>query len=485
MESIPKKNNVVKIGISGKRNISSTERERVYLEIKSMIIGILKKNNVNGFMGYTSLASGADTIFAEVVKKEFQQSLHIILPFAAAEYKKDFEGNELEIFEKLIAENNNYQIAESNPPGNNESRASAYYKAGKMIADECDEMIFVWDKQKPGGKGGTAEILGYAAEHKKVGNIHIIIVNPTETDALNEAISTKYHEADQKALHTRDKYRRVWKSAIILGWLAVFCLAFKVAFHIDAIKFFLVAAEFILVLTVFILFFNARKKNYHGNYLQERIKAETYRLLHSFYHAGIEVTISEQTKKTDKEMACMAEKINESVKSPGNQSKWYAQYVIKSLIHDQCAYHQKKIKTIGNKHHTLERSIFIIAVAFFINLFLLLLISFFEYFIPSVHFPYPESLSIFLSILLPATYAAVEGFVHFNEWTTLKKYSVSALQSLTESKELLAENLEQHSFIEGHKKQSEVLNLISGIMLSDNKNWSLLLENKHNYHLIV
>jgi hypothetical protein len=129
--------------------------------------------------------------------------------------------------------------------------------------------------------------------------------------------------------------------------------------------------------------------------------------------------------------------------------------------------------------------IFIVAVAFIVNLFLYMVHTIFEYWIPGIHFPYPENLSIFLSILLPATYAALEGFVHFNEWTLLKKYSVSASQSLTESKDLLPQNLEQHSFEECHKKQSEVLNLVSGIMLSDNKSWSLLLENKHNYHLIV
>ncbi len=475
----------MKIGISGKRNISPTDEEKVYREIKSVITEILKENNTDQFTGYSALASGADTIFAEVVKKEFHQPLYIILPFAAEEYKKDFSGNDLVLFEKMLAEDNILHTIENTPPKDSDSRNQAYYNTGKWIVDQCDEMIIVWDKLKPRGKGGTAEILGYASETKKAEKIHSITVLPVENDPLNDAIISQYELVDQKALKTRDKYRRVWKSAIILGWLAVFCLAFKVAFHIESIKLILITTEFILVLTVFILFFNARKKNYHGNYLMERMKAETSRLLRSFYHAGIEVTISEQTKKTDKEMAAIAERINDTVRSSADQSKWYAQYVIKSLINEQCAYHQSKIRSIGNKHHVLERRIFMVAVAFFVNLFLYFIHSFFEYFNSSFHFPYPESLSIFLSILLPATYAAVEGFIHFNEWTTLKKYSVSASQSLGESKELLPQNLEEHSFNECHKKQSEVLNLVSGIMLSDNKNWSLLLENKHNYHLIV
>ena len=90
-----------------------------------------------------------------------------------------------------------------------------------------------------------------------------------------------------------------------------------------------------------------------------------------------------------------------------------------------------------------------------------------------------------MSIVLPATYAALEGFIHFNEWTLLKKYSEFAKNGLTESKGLLPIDIGKHGFEECHKKQSEVLNLVSGIMLTDNRNWSLLLENKGNYNMIV
>ena len=478
-------NKTIIIGISGKRYISQEEKDKVYMNIKTGIAAILKKYGIDSFIGLTALAAGADTIFAEVVKNEFHQPLHIVLPFDAEEYKKDFAGNDLKVFEGIINESGIDEIIDKISPSDKEARNQAYFKTGKKIVDESDEVIIVWDNLKPGGTGGTADILGYLSEKKGQKKINCIAVQPAEADPLHDEIINKYEQADQRAIKTRNNFRRVWKSAIILGWLAVFCLSFNMAFRQEMFEFILTCMEFILVSIVFILFFIARKKDYHGRYLQERMKAETFRLLRCFYHAGIEVTISEQTKQTDRELADIAKRINEEAKSTDDTSQWYAQYVIKSLIREQCMYHQNKIKSIGNKQHIFERIIFIIAAAFFINLFLHMIHSFFEHWDKTVHFPYPNNLSIFLSILLPATYAAFEGFVYFNEWTHLKKYSASAFQSLTESEDLLPKNLEQLSFNECHKKQSEVLNLISSIMLSDNKNWNLLLENKHNYNLIV
>ena len=61
-------------------------------------------------------------------------------------------------------------------------------------------MIFVWDEQKPGGKGGTADIMGYFSDKKPGKKIHCIVVKPKAPDALNELIVEKYEEADRIAV---------------------------------------------------------------------------------------------------------------------------------------------------------------------------------------------------------------------------------------------------------------------------------------------
>ena len=475
----------LRIGVSGKRFISPGEKSFVYKEIKKRIDGILKHYGAAGFIGYTALAAGADIIFANVVKNEFHQPLKIILPFSIEEYKKDFDDEELKEFQNLLNDSADHEIVGAKDPVNKESRNIAYFNTGKKIVDETDETIFIWDELKPGGIGGTAEIIGYLAETKPGKKINYIPVRPKAADPFNELIIGKYTEADEIAVRRRDSYRRVWKSAIVLGWFAVLFFAVNTAFHPVKYELFLLSLEFALVSTVLILVFIAHKKEYHREYLDYRMKAETFRLLRSFYHAGVAVNISEQTKRSDKELTDLVKKSNEEAKSPEKTSKWYSQYIIKTLIREQCSYHENKIKSIGNKHHKFERIMVVIALAFFVNLLLYFIYAIFEHSNKKAPFVYTHDVNIFLSIVLPATYAALEGFIHFNEWTLLKKYSEFAKNGLTESKGLLPVEIGQHGFEDCHKKQSEVLNSVSAIMLTDNRNWSLLLENKGNYNMIV
>ena len=475
----------IKIGVSGKRFIDPGEKTFVYGEIKRIIDRILRNSGTTGFIGYTALAAGADTIFANVVKNEFHQPLRIVFPFPVEEYKKDFEGDDLAAFENLLNDSVDHEIVETKPLANSESRNIAYFNVGKKIVDETDEMIFVWDELKPGGTGGTAEIIGYLAETQPAKRINYIPVKPKAVDHFNELIVGKYTEADNIAVKRRDSYRRVWKSAIVLGWFAVLIFAVNTAFHPAKYELLLLSLEFGLVSTVLILVLIAHKKEYHRQYLDYRMKAEKFRLLRSFYHAGVAVKVSEHTEQADKELADLVRKSNEEAMSPEKTSKWYSQYVIKTLIDDQCNYHKNKIKSIGNKHHRFEPILFIIAMAFFLNLLLYFISVIFEHTNREVPFVYPHDINIFLSIVLTATYAALEGFIHFNEWTLLKKYAEFAQNGLTASKDLLPAALALQGFEDFHKQQSEVLNSVSAIMLTDNRNWSLLLENKGNYNMIV
>jgi hypothetical protein len=87
--------------------------------------------------------------------------------------------------------------------------------------------------------------------------------------------------------------------------------------------------------------------------------------------------------------------------------------------------------------------------------------------------------------LLPATYASIEGFLYFQEWGILKKYSTSVGKSLQESIKELPINIADQSDKNCFAKQSITLNLVTSAMLTDNKNWHLILEDKNNYHWVV
>ena len=73
----------INVGVSGKRFVAPEERQGVYDEIKKRINEILEQHQVSDFIGFTALAAGADTIFAQVVTKEFNKRLlgYFALPF--------------------------------------------------------------------------------------------------------------------------------------------------------------------------------------------------------------------------------------------------------------------------------------------------------------------------------------------------------------------------------------------------------------------
>jgi hypothetical protein len=491
----------IKIGISGKRFIPKEDRAKIYAHIRTRIKAILKKHRATSFTGYTAIASGADTLFAEVVKKEFEQPLQIILPFTIEEYKKDFKDQELADFEKLISENGHYQTAMALPPVDEETRNQGYFASGKQIVDACDDMVIVWDGLKPGGPSGTAEMLGYLSEKRGHDDIPFIKVRPAAPDPLHEMIMRKYEKANAQAIKARNKYKGVWKWAIFLGSMTVICFASKIAFHLEGIPaLVLTFLELVLVVVAALRIRRAKRQKFHWNYLHERMKAETYRLFISFYHADVEIVVSEQSREDGSSIGSVAEKINQGLRPMEKKSKWYTQYVIKSLIRDQCGYHQGKVGAIGDKHRLFEGFKTFIVGFFIFNLGFHLAHMIVRN--PTLGHLYPillrwfptkpeitESLwyrlSIFVNILCPAVYAALEGIIYFSEWDTLKKHSASAIDSLKEAETLLPRDIEHCSFEECHKKQAEVLHLISSIMLTDNRNWNLLLENKDNYHLIV
>jgi hypothetical protein len=475
----------LRIGVSGKRTIEKEERDKVRREIKTTIKQLLHEHGAASFIGVSALAYGADTLFAEVVTREFEMPLEVILPFEQAEYEKDFAGVDLETFTRLMKHAGAHTVATAGIPADDAARNAGYFAVGKKIVDECDEMVIVWDGLQPGGIGGTAEIIGYLAETKRQPHIPYIKVRPAKPDKLNEELIHTYERANKLAIKARDRYRRVWKWAILLGWLTVLCFALKTAFHIEGFSGrMLTLLEFLCVTVVYCLIFLARKRNYHGHYLQERLKAETCRLLRTFYQAGITVDISEQSKEQATMLVGVAEKVNRTIGDEKQGSKWYTQYVIKGLIHEQCEYHENKVRSIGNNHSIFERFNLLIGVLFFVNLAVhlahILIIR-----DDKVSEAWLYKFSVFFNLLLPASYAALEGVIYFNEWMLIKKYCGAAGISLKEAEKLLPADLEKLTFEECHTKQAQVLHLISGVMLLDNRNWNLLLEDKDNYHLIV
>jgi hypothetical protein len=145
-------------GITGHRKFENVEW------VKSAIQQLIKSENVT--YGFTCLATGADELFAEILRFE-RIGYTAIIP--SYDYEKTFSVEELKVF--LYSKNNAQKIIELN---NSISSEKAFNEAGKAVIDFSDVLIAVWDGKKAKGLGGTGDVVKYAKEN----NRNIIHINP-------------------------------------------------------------------------------------------------------------------------------------------------------------------------------------------------------------------------------------------------------------------------------------------------------------------
>jgi len=119
--------------------------------------------------GISSLAIGADQVFAEVVLA-LHGSLEVVIPFET--YERTFENRvDRAKFHRLRAAASRIEVL----TGARDAE-EAYLNAGKRVVDLSESMIAVWDGEPARGLGGTAQIVEYA---RHVG-IPVTQLNPAE-----------------------------------------------------------------------------------------------------------------------------------------------------------------------------------------------------------------------------------------------------------------------------------------------------------------
>ena len=106
--------------------------------------------------GVTSLAIGADQLFAEVVL-ELKGDLEAVIPFP--DYDRTFTNEtDLARYRLLKAASKRLEIL---PDG--ATHDQAYLNAGRRVTDLSDLLVAVWDGEPSLGLGGTADVVDYAA----------------------------------------------------------------------------------------------------------------------------------------------------------------------------------------------------------------------------------------------------------------------------------------------------------------------------------
>ncbi|HEY8767924.1 MAG TPA: hypothetical protein VIP09_11785 [Dehalococcoidia bacterium] len=107
-------------------------------------------------VGYTSLAAGADQLFARMLV-DAHGELRVIVPSAGYEQTFNNDRRALKEFNALLKKASEVERLPFERP-----TEEAFFAAGKRIVDSCDTLIAIWDGKPARGVGGTADVVAYA-----------------------------------------------------------------------------------------------------------------------------------------------------------------------------------------------------------------------------------------------------------------------------------------------------------------------------------
>jgi hypothetical protein len=138
------------IGATGHQDLPSSAIDYISAAIREILAGY------PDIVGYTSLAAGADQLFATEVLAAGGR-LHAVIP--ADGYAATFEGDAADAYHRLFALAAEHTRLPFAAPGE-----AAYDAAGRWIAEHSDVLIAVWDGQPARGLGGTADAVAHARD---------------------------------------------------------------------------------------------------------------------------------------------------------------------------------------------------------------------------------------------------------------------------------------------------------------------------------
>ncbi len=139
---------MIAVGITGHQDREGLDWAFVEVEINRALETIPRP-----FDGLSSLAVGADQLFARAVLKTGGALVSVI---PAHDYETTFQGQDRLAYLELLHRSALVEL----PPETGGQQA--FFRAGRWIVDNANQMIAVWDGQPSQGLGGTADVVDYA-----------------------------------------------------------------------------------------------------------------------------------------------------------------------------------------------------------------------------------------------------------------------------------------------------------------------------------
>lgn len=141
---------VTRIGITGHREIPEAALSAVRSGIRAELLG-----RPAGTLALSSLAAGADQLFAEIA---LESGLQLTAVIPGMDYETHLGDDQVrDAYRRLLK-----CCAAREQLPYERTHEEAYYAAGRYIVDHTDRVIAVWDGAPSRGLGGTADIVDYA-----------------------------------------------------------------------------------------------------------------------------------------------------------------------------------------------------------------------------------------------------------------------------------------------------------------------------------
>ena len=142
---------MIRIGVTGHQKLPEAAESYAHKKIRNLL-----EQAEGPFTGLSSLAAGADQIFAREIL-DHSGRLWVVVP--SRFYQSTLTGDELAAYLELLSRASDVTRLDFSQPSE-----AAYYAAGRWIVENCDELVAIWDGQPARGLGGTGDVVAYARE---------------------------------------------------------------------------------------------------------------------------------------------------------------------------------------------------------------------------------------------------------------------------------------------------------------------------------
>ena len=173
------------VGITGHRQIEENDAEAISSSVSRELSKISTKYPNSEIKILCSMAEGGDTICAKAANK-LGIKLIAGIPFEIDEFRKDFKGEALEEFNKLISISEKVIVTPDIEGKSPEDRDYYYRQNSIYVASHCHILLALWDGLEDEDNGcGTSSAVSFALEGDYLPRDGIAVKSSENTEVIH------------------------------------------------------------------------------------------------------------------------------------------------------------------------------------------------------------------------------------------------------------------------------------------------------------